>query len=127
VAVLLTNPQGSTLEAAFRYANQGFSVEGRAGNRHVDFRPTPTVNRIGYAFHDRISVPGRQAATRTMLDRENSPAFASSAAMRLAWRTAAPGAGMFTSGAIRGETVFVDDMKEVAHAAELGRRIAGFQ
>jgi hypothetical protein len=34
---------------------------------------------------------------------------------------------MFTSGAIRGETVFVDDMKEVAHAAELGRRIAGFQ
>jgi hypothetical protein len=34
---------------------------------------------------------------------------------------------MLASGSVRGETVFVDDMKEVAHAAGLGRRIAGFQ
>ena len=54
---MLTNPQGPTLEAAFRYANQGFSVEGSAGNRHADFLPTPTVKRIGYAFHDRKGHP----------------------------------------------------------------------
>jgi hypothetical protein len=34
---------------------------------------------------------------------------------------------VLTSGSVRGETVLVDDMKEVTHAAELGRRIAGFQ
>jgi hypothetical protein len=35
--------------------------------------------------------------------------------------------GVLVSGSIRGEAVFVDDMKEVAHVAGLGRRIAGFQ
>ena len=35
--------------------------------------------------------------------------------------------GMLVSGSVRREAVFVDDMKEVAHAAGLGRRIAGFQ
>lgn len=35
--------------------------------------------------------------------------------------------GMLVSGSIRREAVFVDDMKEVAHGAGLGRSIAGFQ
>jgi hypothetical protein len=35
--------------------------------------------------------------------------------------------GMFVSGSVRKEAVFVDNMKEVAHVAELGRSIAGFQ
>jgi hypothetical protein len=35
--------------------------------------------------------------------------------------------GMLVSGLVRREAVFVDDMKEVAHAAGLGRSIAGFQ
>jgi hypothetical protein len=35
--------------------------------------------------------------------------------------------GMLASGLVRREAIFVDDMKEVAHAAGLGRRIAGFQ
>ena len=35
--------------------------------------------------------------------------------------------GMLVSGSIRGEAVFVDNMKEVAHDAGLGRRIASFQ
>lgn len=35
--------------------------------------------------------------------------------------------GMLASGSVRGEAVFVDDMKEVAHAAGLRRSTAGFQ
>ncbi len=35
--------------------------------------------------------------------------------------------GMLVSGLVRREAVFVDDMKEVAHTAGLGRSIAGFQ
>ena len=35
--------------------------------------------------------------------------------------------GVLISGSIRGEAVFVDNMKEVAHDAGLGRRIASFQ
>jgi hypothetical protein len=34
---------------------------------------------------------------------------------------------MLASRPVRGEAVIVDDMKEVAHAAGLGRSIAGFQ
>jgi hypothetical protein len=34
---------------------------------------------------------------------------------------------MLASGLVRREAIFVDDMKEVAHAAGLGRRITGFQ
>lgn len=35
--------------------------------------------------------------------------------------------GVLVSGPVRGEAIFVDDMKEVAHVAGLGRGIAGFQ
>jgi hypothetical protein len=35
--------------------------------------------------------------------------------------------GMLASGPVRREAIFVDDMKEVTHAAGLGRIIAGFQ
>ena len=35
--------------------------------------------------------------------------------------------GMFVSGSVRRQAVFVDNMKEVSHAVELGRTIAGFQ
>ena len=35
--------------------------------------------------------------------------------------------GMLVSGSVRREAIFVDDMKEVAHTAGLGRSIAGFQ
>ena len=35
--------------------------------------------------------------------------------------------GMLVSGSVQRQAVFVDDMKEVSHAAELGRSIAGFQ
>jgi hypothetical protein len=35
--------------------------------------------------------------------------------------------GMLASGSVRREAVLVDDMNEVAHAAGLGRSIAGFQ
>ena len=35
--------------------------------------------------------------------------------------------GMLASGLVRREAIVVDDMKEVAHAAGLGRRMAGFQ
>jgi hypothetical protein len=35
--------------------------------------------------------------------------------------------GVLGPGSIRRQTVFVDDMKEVAHAAGLGGGIAGFQ
>jgi hypothetical protein len=35
--------------------------------------------------------------------------------------------GMFVSGSVRRQAVFVDNMKEVSHAAGLGRTIPGFQ
>ncbi|HEY7959886.1 MAG TPA: hypothetical protein VID20_07495 [Sphingomicrobium sp.] len=35
--------------------------------------------------------------------------------------------GMLASGSVRRKAVLVDDMKEEAHAAGLGRSIAGFQ
>jgi hypothetical protein len=35
--------------------------------------------------------------------------------------------GVLVSGLVRREAVFVDDMKEVAHVAGLGRRITRFQ
>jgi hypothetical protein len=35
--------------------------------------------------------------------------------------------GMLASGSVRREAALVDDVKEVAHAAGLGRSIAGFQ
>jgi len=35
--------------------------------------------------------------------------------------------GMLPSGSVRREAVFVDDVKEIAHAAGLGRCMTGFQ
>jgi hypothetical protein len=34
---------------------------------------------------------------------------------------------MLVSGSVRGESVFIDDMKEVPHAAGLRQSIGGFQ
>jgi hypothetical protein len=98
---MLSDPQAATLEAAFFSANQGFSVESRGRKS---------------ACLDRTSFRGRQPATSTELDRKNSPAFASSTAMRFV-ENGSVLVGMLPSGPVRREAVLVDDMKEIAHAA----------
>ena len=84
---------GQTLETAFSSAHQGFSVEagGRKSARRIRRRAVVRSPRGGGASiaTRRRSGNGNPRATSTTLDRKHSPALASSAAMRLAWRTAA--------------------------------------
>lgn len=75
-------PSATRLGAAFPFAHRGFYVEGEAGNRSTASREDLPTNELAGPS---AAVP----VTNTKLARNNSPAFASSAAIRPACRAAA--------------------------------------
>ena len=116
-------PWPVTLEVVPSPANQGFSV-GRTGGKSISgVRPTGAA-----VPWSRLEI-GPATAARN----EHEAGAEEFAGLREFLRNA-PGVpkgrvliGMLTSRPVHGEPVFVDDMKEVAHEAGLGRSMAGFQ
>ena len=121
---LLGQIVGTTIEAGFRIANQGFSVEYGGGKPTWQLlQPLPLAGpelRLGIgsgvaARDQHETLPAEFAALRELggdapgMDHGSVPA------------------GMLAAGPVRRETVFVDDVEEVAHVTDLCRSLAGFQ